>query len=102
MRFACILEIPRPNTGVNITWPHTRNEQQVVVFTECFNGLPIALSGAIGKPISGKVSVDSVETCRDDIPLVFLFNKKGYEDTIIGSISNATAFGVFKEFCPLF
>lgn len=96
-----VLEVPGSHAGVNVAGPHAGDEDQVVVFAEGFERLPVALGGPVGKAIGGKVGVDAVEARRQDIPLVLLLYQQGDEDGVVRSISDAAALRVLQEFGPL-
>lgn len=96
-----VLEVPGPNARVDIPGAHTWDEDQVVVFTKSFNGLPVPLSGPIRKPIGGKVGVETIETGRQDIPLMFLLDQQGDEDGVVRGIPDAVALRVLEQLGPL-
>ncbi len=96
-----VLEVPGSDAGVDIPGAHARDEYQVVIFAESFNRVPVPLSGTIGKPISGKVGVDTIKTGSEDIPLVFLLNQQGDEDGVIRGIPDAVTLCVLQQFGPL-
>lgn len=96
-----VLEVPGSNARVNIPWAHTWDEYEVIIFTERFNRVPVALSGAVGKSISSKVSVETIKTGSQDIPLMFLLNQQGNEDGIIRGVPDAVTLCVFQQFGPL-
>lgn len=89
-----VLEVPGSHARVNVAGPHAGDENQVIVLTEGFEGLPVPLGGPVGEPIGGKVGVDAVEARRQDIPLVLLLHQQGDEDGVVWSMSDAAALRV--------
>lgn len=96
-----VLEVPGSHASVNVAGPYAGDEDQVVVLTEGFERLPVALGGPVGKAIGGKVGVDAVKARRQDIPLVLLLHQQGDEDGVVRRISDAAALRVPQEFGPL-
>lgn len=96
-----VLEVPGSHARVNVAGPHAGDEDQVVVLAEGFERRPVALGGAVGEAIGGKVGVDAVEAGRQDVPLVLLLHQQGDEDGVVPSISDAAALRVLQEFGPL-
>lgn len=89
-----VLEIPGSNARVDISRAYTWNEHQVVIFTESFYRGPVTLRGTVGKTISGKVGVNAVEPCCQDISLVFLLHQQRDEDGVILGIPDAVGLRV--------
>lgn len=96
----CILGVPRPYAGVDITWPYTWNEYQVIIITEGFDGSPVVMWGTIRKAIGCKIRVESIKSSSLYVLLMLFFHKKSNEDAIIRCVPNGRYTIRLKQFCP--
>lgn len=96
-----VLKVPGSHARVDVAGPHAGDEEQVVVLAEGLERLPVALGGAVGEAVGGKVGVDAVEARRQDVPLVLLLDQQGDEDGIVRGVPDAAALRVLQEFGPL-
>lgn len=80
---ARVVVVPRADAGVNITRPHTGDEQEIVPVTESFDGLPVLVRRTKGEAVRGKVSVHAIEAACQDVVLVTFLHDQGYKDGVV-------------------
>lgn len=85
---ACVVVVPRPDAGVNITGSHAGDEKEIVPITESLDGLPVLVRRAEGETVGGEVSVHAVETAGEDVVFVALLHNQSYEDGVVSRASH--------------
>lgn len=96
----CVLTVPGPDAGVDVAWTYAGDENQMVADAESLNGSPDVLRGAIGKSISGKVSVDAIETSSQDFTFMLLLHEQTDKECVVLRVSDASCPGALKQLRP--